>query len=535
MFVTGLLLIASASAPNLPITALPRAKYAENLCHYRYAVGTANADCQRYCDQAFGYYYSYVWMEAARSFETALQYDPDCASAWLGLSKALDKWGKSTTPKPDAMLALVGIGMQAKLPARYAQTPKDFALNQAKELMPKANHRERLLITAKLYERGMMPNTPPDDRRKKAQQTLDELITIYEDDEEGWFARAQLADGTNGGTPFYKALLRINPIHPGASHELVHFYENIQRPALGWPHAEKYMQSSPGIAHAFHMQAHLGMRIGKWQHTSDYSMRGIGLQRAYHTLLDVKAGDDHQFFHHLETLTRSLVHDGRFPEARQIRTESMGHSYNFRPEWFRLAVTAKDWPLAEEQVAAMRKANKLDAAYYGALLGFETGNLDRAKAELDTLRQAWQAKRGDRKQEARLQELQGRLACRNGDGENGVKLLKRIIDKTKNDYNHHAWGGGAYYMEVWGDGALECGLFAEAEEAYQEALAHDSGSVRGALGLWALCDRLGRTDEASHYLKLAQRCWARAEVQLFESLKAGYAAKVRSMETASGG
>ena len=32
--------------------------------------------------------------------------------------------------------------------------------------------------------------------------------------------------------------------------------------------------------------------------------------------MNVKPKDDHQFDHHLETLTTSLIHDGRFREAR---------------------------------------------------------------------------------------------------------------------------------------------------------------------------------------------------------------------------
>ena len=58
-----------------------------------------------------------------------------------------------------------------------------------------------------------------------------------------------------------------------------------------------------------------------------------------------------------------------------------------------------------------------------------------------------------------------------------------------------------------------------AEEAFQEALAHDAGSVRGALGLMALCERLGRTEEAARYAKVAQRCWAKADPADFERLK----------------
>jgi tetratricopeptide (TPR) repeat protein len=518
------------SQKQLPITGLAPAVYVPDLCLYRYPVSTRSADCQKFSDQAFGYFYSYVWIEAARSFETALSHDPECAVAWLGLHNALEKWGKSATPKPDALYAVAGSLMRAKLPERFEKSPRDYALGKAKELLPKASHREQLLVTAKLYEKGMMPGTGPDDRRKKAQQTLDELLTLYPDDEEGWFARAQLGDGQHGRAAFFHALLRVNPLHPGANHEFVHLYENIRRPALGWPYAEGYIKSSHGIPHAFHMQAHLAMRVGKWTQTTDWSWKAIELQKAYHKVQNVKPADDHQFFHHMETLTRSLVHDGRFAEAKRIKSEAVAkYKFHFRPEWFRMAVAEKDWAAAEEIVAHYRKGSKPEAAYFAAVLALERGDTGRAAAEVAVLRQAHQAKRGDRRRELQLWEVQGRLECQTGNGEAGVKLLKRTIDKTKDDYQHHAWGGGAYYMEVWGLAALEAGLVAEAEEAFQEALAHDAGSVRGALGLWAVCDRLGRTDEAARYLKVARRCWARAETHTFARVQEGFAKKAAAL------
>ena len=102
-------------------------------------------------------------------------------------------------------------------------------------------------------------------------------------------------------------------------------------------------------------------------------------------------------------------------------------------------------------------------------------------------------------------------------------LLKKIVDATKNDFGHHSWGNGAVYMEAWGVGALEAGDAAAAEEAFQEALAHDAGSVRGALGLWALCGRLGRTEEADRYLKVAERVWAKADPKDFARLQSDMA------------
>lgn len=522
-------LAAPSPVPTMPLTGLTPSKYFPDLCVYRYSVRTRSAECQRLCDQGLGYFYSYVWMESARCFESALRHDPDCAFAWLGLHRAIDKWGKGTNPAPNPFLAVAGAAWHAKLPDRFGKSVKDFSLDQARRLMPTANHREQLLIRAKLEERGMWPGVKPDERTKKAQATLDELLTLYDDDEEGWYARALIAEGSNAKAPLYKALLRINPRHPGANHELVHFYENIRRPALGWPFAEGYMASSPGLPHAFHMQAHLAMRVGKWQHTTDWSARAYAMEKEYHARQGVKPADDHQFRHHMETLTRALVHDGRFSEADQVRSDAAGYKYQFYPEWFRMSVARGDWAAAKKIADTSRKSDKLTAAYYDAVIALERGDGPAATAAVDVLRQAGQSRKGSKANEHRLWETQGRLMCQTGQGEAGVKLLKRVVDKTKDDYAHHAWAGGAYFMEAWGVAALEAGRATDAEEAFQEALAHDAGSVRGALGMWALCQRLGREDEANRFLRVARRCWAKADPRDFERLQTSYAKKATTL------
>ena len=119
------------------------------------------------------------------------------------------------------------------------------------------------------------------------------------------------------------------------------------------------------------------------------------------------------------------------------------------------------------------------------------------------LRQAYQKQKHDRKLELRLWETQGLLLCLTGSADAGVKLLERAVKKTKDDYSHHAWGNGAYYMEAWGTGALLGGKLDVAEEAFLEALAHDTGSVRAAMGLQVLCERQGRLGEARRYAALA--------------------------------
>ncbi|MCI0703120.1 MAG: hypothetical protein L0241_18740 [Planctomycetia bacterium] len=509
-------------ANAMPLSRLSPAKEMFDACIYKYPVSTTNPKCQAYVNQGLGMYYSYVWIEAARAFETALQHDPECAYAWLMLSRTLEKWGRAgPVISPNLFVGGLGGLVYAKLPERAGKNNADFALDNARKLMPKANSREQLLIQARLQEKGMWPNVGPDERRKKAAQSLDELLMLHDDDEEGWFWRAQLAgpDGPHAAAVFYKALLRVNPLHPGANHEFVHYFENIRRPALGWPYAENYIKSSPGIPHAYHMQAHLGMRIGKWGVTSDWSMKAIELQIAYHKYQGVTPGEDHQFSHHMTVLTQSLIHDGRFADAKRIRKLAESYKYNFRNEWLRMAIAQRDWSEAQKFIDQFRRTDKATGAYFAAMVSLEKGDTEQAGREVDTIRQVRQTRKADKILERRLLEVQGRYLCQKGDGEDGLKMLKKIVDATKNEYAQHQWGNGAVYMESWGIGALEAGNAGVAEEAFLEALAHDAGSVRGALGLWALCARLGRTEEAARYLKLARRIWAKADPKDFSALQ----------------
>ncbi|QEG27423.1 hypothetical protein GobsT_21790 [Gemmata obscuriglobus] len=522
----------AASVPKMPLSGLTPAQPMFDACIYNYPVGTTNPQCQAFVNQGLGQYYSYVWIDAARAFETATRLDPECAYAWLLLHRSLEKWGKpGVTPSANPhVAALGGLGL-AKLPDRVGKNAAEYALDTARRLMPKAPLREQLLIQSRLQEKGMWPGVGPDERRKKAAQSLDELLMLHEDDEEGWFWRAQLAsgDGPNAVAVFYKALLRVNPLHPGANHEFVHFYENVKRPALGWPYAENYIKSSPGIPHAHHMQAHLGTRIGKWGETTDWSAKAVELQIAYHKLQGVTPGEDHQFNHHMDILSKSLVHDGRFAEAKAHRALCEKYKYTFRHDWLRAALGAHDWSEAHTLVEQFRRTDKASGAYYAALVSLEKGDTAQAGREVETLRQLSQSKKFDRNLERRLWEVQGRHLCQSGNTEAGLKLLKKVVDATKNDFGHHAWGNGAVYMESWGIGALEAGAATDAEEAFQEALAHDAGSVRGALGLWALCDRVGRSEEAARYLKLAQRAWSRADSKDFIALQHDMAERAKKI------
>src|SRR5262245_47293321 len=109
----------AASTDKMPLSGLTVAKPMFDACIYKYGVGTTNAQCQAFVNQGLGMYYSYVWIEAVRAFETALQHDPDCAYAWLMLHRSLEKWGRSGAVTPaNPFVAVAGGAIYGKLPTR---------------------------------------------------------------------------------------------------------------------------------------------------------------------------------------------------------------------------------------------------------------------------------------------------------------------------------------------------------------------------------------------------------------------------------
>jgi Tfp pilus assembly protein PilF len=495
--INGLPAVGMRVRGNLPISKLAPSKLVPDLCLLHYRVSTGSPECQAFFDQGLGYYYSYVWMESARSFETAAQLDPECALAWWGLSRALDRMGK---------------------PAESNQ-----ALQKADALKEHASFSEQQLILARMQEKGLAPNSGDGEARKKAAiSTIDNLLSIHDNDEEAWYYRAQLGGGQDlfGGTvssvPFYKALIQVNPMHPGANHELLHYYEGSQRPALGWSYAENYIKSSPGIPHPYHMQAHLATRLGRWDKTSDRSMKAVELERAYHKEMNVNPQEDPQFYHHLEVLTISLTHDGRLDEARAIKAEAEQAGYKMYHAWFRVALTGHQWDEALKIAEDIRKAEKQTSHYYRALVYLRQGNAEDAEPEIEVLREMYQRNRGDLNLQLRLWETTGLWLCLTGAPDDGLKLLQRAADRVKNDYSHHSWGNGSYYMEEWGIEALRAGKLDVAEVAFLESLAHDPGSVHGALGMQLVCEKLDRKSEAERYGELAHRAWGRADAGLLD-------------------
>lgn len=463
-----------------PVAALAEpVKLFEGLGALSHPITTKSKEAQALYEQGLRCLHSYVSPmgvknSAGRAFQQAANLDPDAPMPYWGLSFC--------TRDNDVM------------------KPLDAA-NRALELALKnGTDKEQRFAAARVLH---LTN-----KHEEFKDALDSAIGAYPDDVELWIwrgtylanARGQSLGNWVAALPFQIAAHRLRPEHPAPSHELVHGYEAVDRPALGWPYTEAYRKSAPLMPHANHMQAHLAMRLGRWQDAIDATRMSRRRSLEGYPELDPS--------HHIDILMRALAHEGRFQEA-----DSEPRAYRDGLPWARLLQLKADPEALDEWAERRRQRNAPDGFYIGAIAKLDKDDLPAAQPFLQRLEEDWKKNPANI---YRYNEVKGRYLVQSGDVEAGLKLLREAGAKAVKDSGLHAWGGGSYMLEVWGESALRAHRWDEAEEAYHEALAHEHGSILGALGMQVVWENRGRSDMARHYAERAAAIWKDADRGLLE-------------------
>lgn len=450
-----------ATAP--PLAAAPKRFDGLGILHH--PVTTRSPEALAYYEQGLRLYHSYVYGDAVRCFQYACQLDPHSPMFYWGLSRALSR-------------------------SRIEGITAEQAAFRAVELAANAPEKERWFVVARALE------VSGAQQQDAFLDTLDAAIARYPDDPELWVWRGRsLGDGAQAAIPYHLAALQVNPDHPSANHELVHAYEGTSRPALGWPYTIAYRRSAPNMPHAHHMQAHLAMRLGRWDTAIECTGRSVALSKA--------GFPDSQQPHHVDIMARCLLHQGRFAAARA--EEKIDRN---EVPWARILLREQAYDELFRWVEAQRRSSPAQAAYIAALAHLDRGELDRARDELARL-EALLGKTNP--PPYALVEVRGRVLVHSGRGEEGLQVLREGAARVVTDYSQHAWGQGSIMLEAWGEAALAAGAWAEAEEAFLEGLAHEHGSVISALGLQVVAEQLGRPELVAHYAARAREIWKRAD------------------------
>jgi len=447
--------------PTTPVAAPAKPpRLFEGLGQLSHPVTTKNPEAQAYYEQGLRCWHAYVNPAAIQNFQQAANLDPDCAMAYWGLS-------------------LVGGPMK-----------NTDAANRALELALKhGTDKERRFAAARVLELGGGA------KREAFLDALDGAIAAYPEDVELWIWRGKTHGVGLAAIPYQLAAHRIRPEHPSPNHEMVHAYEGINRPALGWPYTEGFRRSAPNMPHAHHMQAHLAMRLGRWQEALDCTRMSRRKSLEGYPELDPS--------HHIDIMIRALAHEGRFKEA-----EAEPKAYRNGLPWARLVQLKGDVEALDEWATNRRGTNAPDGFYIGALAKLDKGDLAAAEPLIARVEADFKKSPANA---YRFQEVKGRYLVQSGQVEEGLKLLREAGAKAVQDVGLHSWGGGSYVLEAWGEAALRAHRWDEAEEAFHEAMAHEHGSLIGALGMQVVWEHRNRPEMAAHYATRAASIWKDAD------------------------
>jgi tetratricopeptide (TPR) repeat protein len=473
-------------------------------------VTTKSAEAQGYYDQGLGYLHSYVWIEAARSFNQALRLDGQIALAHAGLAVAL---------------------VELNLPAQARQ-----ALERARALAPQASPRERTLIEIRLAQMAAA-DAPRDASKLTAyRQALDRALTDLPGEDELLLLRgiAEAPDpadrgqgATAGSIPFLERVLARSPNHIGAHHYLIHAFENTSRTTEALTHARAFAKLAPQVAHARHMLGHELRRAGQVNDAIAEFEAADRLEREYSKAESVPASYDWHHHHNLDLLASSYQYVGRMKKAESLFRESFGLPSNLAVQLF----NKREWPLflrsrgrAQEALAAARvlaahphplvqAAGHIEAGYsLLAMKQFAAGGAE-SDAALKLLRAGVE---GGPMAASALAGLQGEYLLRTAARAKGRQMLEDAAARWRATAGPDGWVQALFRLEAMFAAARDVGDWELAGSLAKQMMDHDARYAGSHLAAGLVAEHASDPPTARAAFARAATLWAGADPDLTE-------------------
>jgi tetratricopeptide (TPR) repeat protein len=477
------------------------------------AVSTASTRAQAFYDQGLAYLHSFVWLEAARSFNEALRADAALAIAHVGLSIAYTE-------------------LNAPAAARAA-------IERAKALAAGASEHDRRHIAARALqaEAEAAPGGSP--RLSDYRAALDQALAAFPDDEELWLLRglAESPDPANRGQGsvaasirFYQKALALAPAHPAAHHYLTHAYENSGQVAQALAEGAAYAKMAPAVPHARHMHAHNLRRTGRIAEAIEEFRAADTLAADYFRTESVPVEYDWHYQHNLDLLASSYQYVGRMAAAEALFARSFG----IRSSLVVQELNKRAWP--EYLIARGRAREALDAAL--VLAGHRTpvvsaiGHVEAGRAQLAlgrfkeaadesnaALRLMRGAPEGAGLAATPLKALQGEFFLRTGKRDQARPLLEQVAREVRSAPGPDAWTQALFTLEAIARAAREAGDWDIARWAAAEMLDHDAQYAGSHLAMALVAEHAGDAKTAAAERSLVEKYWRDADQGLQELKK----------------
>ena len=412
---------------------------------------TPSSEAQAFHDQGLAYLHSYVWIEAARSFNQALHLDPKLALSWVGLSRAYS-------------------GLEDGPAARAA-------LDKAQALSSAITEKERRKIALRKLQLDAIDDVQNLAKHAEYKRALDDALARDMDDVELWLLRGNTEErtaagrgqrGGPGSIAFYRQALAVSSDHFAAHHYLIHSYETIGKIDDALAHGEVYARLANAIPHAHHMWGHDLRRVGRVDDAIAAFQKAYDLETAYYRSEGFGPELDWHRPHNLDLLATCYQHQGRM----RTTEETMRERARLRPVMANIEFNRKAWPgfllAAGRPQEALAAANELSAGRWhsGRAVGHAlAAQALLALARVEEARKEMDAARAQLEQvpvtsgmlgysrgwvEPYVDAARGELMLRSGSRDEGRALLKEVQARLRAVPGPDAWMEALFRLEEIG-------------------------------------------------------------------------------------
>jgi hypothetical protein len=215
--------------------------------------------------------HSFGWKQAIAEFKLAQQEQPDFALAYWGETLAYnhplqaEQDGKS----PRAVLARLGPTPAARMAKAPTEREKGF-LGAVEALWGEGDWRQRRVAYMNAMER-LYKQFPNDDEVKTFYALS--LLSGGGALEDTTF-RYNMKAGALANEVF-----RRNPNHPGATHYIIHAFDDPIHAPLALEAARVYANIVPAVSHAVHMPTHIFIQHGMWNEVANQNVRAFSIAK----------------------------------------------------------------------------------------------------------------------------------------------------------------------------------------------------------------------------------------------------------------
>lgn len=253
---------------------------------------------QQFFHQGVGQLHGFWYFEAERSFRQVAALDPECAMAYWGMAMANDN--NETRAKTFIEKAVA---------KKAAASPREVAWIDALA----ASYADKDTVeTRRKYVRALETLVQDDPGDVEAKAFL--ALQIWKNGSWMTESKKQLPISSHQAVDsILDQVFALNPMHP-AHHYRIHLWDD-EKPARALVSASLCGQTSPGIAHMWHMPGHTYSKLHRYADAAWQQEASARVDHAHMMRDGVLPDQIHNYAHNNEWLIRNLAYVGRVHDA----------------------------------------------------------------------------------------------------------------------------------------------------------------------------------------------------------------------------